>query len=157
VTGEYRKAKRMFELGDKVLASDQAAVLFFEPGSGVGLQKSSLRITPALRRLLALAQPAEGTLDDIQAAFDEETGGLMQKRPDGLRATGADFIEELCTREGNRTITASGQRVSTKSVSTQPGSTKPGSTKTGGTTVSCRILDQASIGLEPAETAANPS
>ena len=121
MAGENRNAKRMVEFRDAVLSSDQAAALFFEPGSGAGLQKSSPRITPPLRRLLALAQTAEGTLDDIQAAFDEETGGLMQKRLDDLRATGAGFTEDLCTRDGNRTITASGERVSTQLDSTEPG------------------------------------
>ena len=106
-----RDANRLLASRDGVLSSDRTAALYFEidPGSMTG--RRALRTTPALRRLLALPEDVDITLDVILGAFEGGASTILQDRVDALGARGTWFVDDLRARDDGRVFTVSGERV----------------------------------------------
>lgn len=107
---DLRDAKRRLESRDAVLSSDKTAALYLETDPGSVTRRRTLRITPALRRLLTLPEVEEITLESVMDALDGAAASVLRDRLDALGEHGTGFVDDLRGRDSERVFAVSGER-----------------------------------------------
>jgi signal transduction histidine kinase len=107
---DMRNAKRAMETRDQVLSSDRSAALYFEADPGSLTGREILRVTRALRRLLALPEEEDAPLEVVFNAFEEEAGAMLRGCLGRLREHGDGFADDFRLGDGECVVTVSGER-----------------------------------------------
>ena len=113
---DLRDARRQVEARDLVLSSDKVAALYFEIDPGSVTRRRLLRITPALRRLLALPQDEDVALDMVLDTFEAAAGANLRDRLIALNDRGMGFVDDFRARDLGRALTVSGERMTVEPV-----------------------------------------